>query len=101
MHKLPTKHPWLYKKITEEGYHTVRRSGHLWARLWTDLVTEQVLMRSLKTRGGLTRGRGMTESVRQQWVYGMHACVAIHEALISLTGKHHSASHQHAEFGTA
>ena len=66
MRKLPTKHPWLYKNFIEGGYHTVRRSERLWAGLWTDLVIEQVLMRFLKSRGGLTRGRGMTESVRQQ-----------------------------------
>ena len=28
----------------------------------------------------------MTESVRQQWVYRMHACAAIHGAITSLTG---------------
>ena len=57
-------------------------------------------MRSLKSRGGLIWGRGMMESVKQQWVYGMHVCAAIHEAMISLTGKHHGTNHQHVEFGT-
>ena len=78
-----------------EGYHTVRRSERLWAGLWTDIMNEQVLMMSLKSRGGLTRDRGMTESVRQQWVYSMHACAAIHDAMTTLTGKHHNTSHQH------
>ena len=100
MRKLPSTHPWLHQKFVE-GYHTVRRSDRLWAGLWTDIVIEQVLMRSLKSRGGLTRGRGMTESVRQQWVYIMHACAAIHDAMTSLTGKHHTTSHQHVEFGEA
>ena len=59
------------------------------------IVIEQVLMRSLKSHGGLTRGRGMAESVRQQWVYSMHACAAIHDAMTSLTGKHHTTSHRH------
>ena len=49
MLKLPPKHPWLYKKFTEEEYHTVHRSECLWAGLWTDMVIEQVLMRSLKS----------------------------------------------------
>ena len=48
----------------EAGVHVVRRSNPLRAGLSTDLVIEQVLMRSLKTRGGLTRGRGMTERQR-------------------------------------
>ena len=94
MRKLPSTHPWLHQKFVE-GYHTVRRSEILWAGLWTDIVIEQVLMRSLKSHGGRTRGSGMTESVRQQWVYSMHACAAIHDAMTSLTVKHHTTSHQH------
>ena len=73
MRKLPSTHPWLHQKFVE-WYHTVRRSERLWAGLWTDIVIEQVLMRSLKSRGGLTRGRGITESVRQQ---GCTACTLV------------------------
>ena len=64
MRKLLSTHPWLHQKFVQL-YHTVRRSERLWAGLWTHIVIEQVLMRSLKSPGGLTRGRGMTESVRQ------------------------------------
>ena len=85
MRKLPSTHPWLHHTFVE-GYHTVRMSERLWAGLWTDIVIEQVLMRSLKSRGSHTRGRGMTESVRQPWVYSMHGCAAIHDAMTSLTG---------------
>ncbi|MES9882369.1 MAG: hypothetical protein ABW185_15970 [Sedimenticola sp.] len=101
MRELPQSHTWLYNRFSEEGYHTVRRSDRLWAGLWTDLVIEQVMMRSLKSRGGLTRGRGMTESVRQQWVYSLHACAAVHDAMSSLTGKQHTTSEQHVDFGKA
>ena len=69
--------------------------------VWTDLIIEQVLMRSLKSSGGLTRGRGMTESVRHQWVYTMHACAAIHGAMSTLTGKQHQRSEQHVYMGRA
>ena len=100
MRKLPSTHPWLHQKFVE-GYHIVRRSERLWAGLWTYIVIEQVLMRSLKRRGGLTIGRCMTESVRRQWVYIMYACAAILDATASLTGKHHTTSHQHVEFGEA
>lgn len=41
--------------------HVVRKSDRYWASLSTDLVIEQVLMRSLKNTGGLTRGSGLTE----------------------------------------
>ncbi len=72
-----------------EEYHTVRRSERQWAGLWTDIVIEQIQIRSLKSGGGLTRGRGMIESVRQQWLYSTQACAAIHDAMTSLAGKHH------------
>ena len=53
------------------------------------VVIEQVQIRSLKSGGGLTRGRGMIEIVRQQWLYSTQACAAIHDAMTSLAGKHH------------
>ncbi|MCG8032822.1 MAG: hypothetical protein JAZ03_11695, partial [Candidatus Thiodiazotropha taylori] len=61
MQALPETHPELYDKFTQ-GFHVVRRSDRYWAGLSTDLIIEQVLMRSVKTSGGLTRGRGMTET---------------------------------------
>ena len=76
------------RKLVEE-YHTVRRSEMQWAVLWTDIVIEQVQIRSLKSGGDLTRGRGMIESVWQQWLYSTQACAAIHDAMTSLAGKHH------------
>ena len=81
MRELPTDHPWLYRCFTEQGFHTVRRSNRVWAGLWTDLVIEQVMMRSIKSRGGLTRGRGVTKTVRLQWIYSMHKCAAVHDAI--------------------
>jgi len=58
---LPEKHPWLHEKFNDGGYHTVRRSDRYWAGLSTDLAIEQVMMKAVKSRGGLTHGRGMTE----------------------------------------
>ena len=74
MLELPNEYPWLYQCFIDQGFHTVRRSSRYWAGLWTDLVIEQVMMRSIKSRGGLTRGRGITESVGLQWIYSMHKC---------------------------
>ena len=73
MLQLETEYPWVYSNFSNHGHHTVRRSDRYWAGLWTDLIIEQVLMRSLKSRGGLTRGCGVTESVRLLWVMSMHA----------------------------
>ena len=44
--------------------YSVRRSDRYWSGLSFDLLIEQVLMRSIKSVGGLTRERGMSESQR-------------------------------------
>lgn len=99
MLELPKEHPWLYKCFQENGCHVVRRTSRFWAGLWTDLTIEQVMMRSVKSRGGLTRGRGVTETVLLQWIYSMHKCAAVHEAMTSLTNAKHKTSEQHSELG--
>ena len=55
---LPKEHLYVYQSFLD-GLQVTRRSDRQWAGLSTDLIIEQVLMRSLKTSGGLTRGRGM------------------------------------------
>ena len=81
--------------------HTVRRSSRFWAELWTDLTIEQVMMRSIKSRGGLTRGRGVTESVRTLWINTAHRCSTIHKAVTDLTGLKHRTSEQHVEMSSS
>ena len=38
-------------------------------------------MQSLKSRGGLTTGRGVTESVLLTWLMSRHRCSEVHESL--------------------
>ena len=71
------------------------------AGLRTDLVIEQVMMRSIKSRGGLTRGRGFTDSVRLMWVHSAHVCREVHKAMSILTGLQLQTSEQHIELGTS
>ncbi len=78
MSKLKDEHPDVYQRF-EEGFHVVRRSDRLWAGLSVDLTIEQVLMRSMKTSGGLTRGRGMTEQQRLIWLLSMPACAEVNQ----------------------
>ena len=99
MMELETDYPWVHKNFTENGYHTIRRSNKFWAGLWSDLIIEQVMIRSLKSRGGITRGRGVTESVRVLWTNTAHRCGAIHEPMTNLTGKKRKSSEQHLELG--
>ena len=61
---LKKRHPWVYERFRGGGLHTVRRSDKYWAGIWADLTIEQVMMRAIKTKGGLTRGRGASETTR-------------------------------------
>jgi hypothetical protein len=99
MQQLPETNPWLYEQFIKNGHHTVRRSNRHWAGLSTDLVIEQVMMRSIKSRGGLTRGRGFTETVRLMWILTMHKCGEVFESISSFTGLAHITSEQHVEMG--
>jgi hypothetical protein len=99
MLELPDTNSWLFDQFSANGFHTVRRSDRKWAGLWTDLVIEQVMMRTIKGRGGLTHGRGMTESVRLMWIHSMHRCATVHQAMTCLTGLETTSSEQHVEMG--
>ena len=43
----------------------------------------------------------MTETIRLQWIYSMHECAGIHNALTTLTGLQHKTSEQHIELGAS
>ena len=58
-------------------------------------------MRSVKTHGGLTRGKGMTETQRLVWVLSMPACANINEAMQKLSGVSYETSDQHKDISTA
>ena len=96
MLKLKMEHPQIYQRF-EEGYHVVRRSDRLWAGLSVDLIIEQVLMRSMKTGGGLTRGRGMTEQQRVTWLLAMPACAEVNNAMQEVTGVNFATGEQNKD----
>lgn len=97
---LSQTHPWLYEHLSAKSLHAVRRTERTWAGLSTDLVIEQVMMRSVKSRGGLTQGRGMTDSVRLLWVKSMHRCATDYASLSSLADLDYTSSTvKHAESG--
>ena len=100
MSKLKNDHPDTYQQF-QEGLHVVRRSDRQWAGLSTDLVIEQVLMRSIKTSGGLTRGRGMTEQQRLMWVLSMPVCAEVNKAMQELTGVNFNTSEQNKDMTKA
>ena len=63
------------------------------------MVIEQVMMRSIKSRGGLTRGQGFTETVQLMWILSMHKCGEVFDSISSFTGLAHITSEQHVEMG--
>ena len=69
----------------DQGLHVVARSDRFWAGLSPDLVIEQVLMKGMKTSGGLTRGRGMTETQRLVWLMANSVCAEVNNAMQQLS----------------
>ena len=54
-------------------------------------------MKSLKTTGGLTRGKGFSETQRLLWVLSTPVCVEINSSMQQLTNVNYSTSEQHKE----
>ena len=96
MIKLPVTHPFVYGKFLG-GFHVLRRSNRFWAGLSTDLVIEQVLMRCMKTAGGLTRGRGFTDIQRAVWLLSTPSSSEIYLAMKKFTCTIYQTSEQHKE----
>lgn len=98
MLNLTTKHPDILQHFVEKGYFSINRSGSPWAAVWSDLVIEQTLMRSLKSSGGLTRGRGISDSVLSKWICGSSAASAICSSVEDFSGVVFSSGEQHVDF---
>ena len=101
MLELSSKHPEIHEQFVSFGHHVIRRTDKYWSGIWSDLVIEQVLMRSIKSVGGLTRGRGFAQSTRDQWTLTAHHTGAIHEGMTQLTNVHNGNSDQHMELSEA
>ena len=68
------------------GNHVVRRTEKPFVGISADLNKEQVLMRSIRSSGGLTRGTGVGEDERLIWLICLPACAEIHKAMQDVTG---------------
>lgn len=97
MKELEATHPDVHEAFLS-GHHVVRRTNEYWRGLSTDLTIEQTLMKSIKSTGGLTRGRGMDETQRALWVMSMPVCAEMNEALTVLTDDI-SSTNDHKELG--
>ena len=75
-------HPAVYTKFMD-GLFVVRRC---WAGLFSNLYLEQVMMRSVKSVGWLTRVRGFKDSSSLAWLLSMPAGGDVHRAIQDVTG---------------
>jgi len=99
MSDLLATHPSLYQQFVL-GNHVARHSNKLWTGLPTDLMIEQYLMRALKSKGGLTHGRGINESVWTTWISSVHKSASIQSVIAKLAGLEYCHDEmQHPEWG--
>ena len=89
--------PTEFKQFTSNGFFTVRRSERFWSGTWTDMIIEQCLMRSMKSIGGLTHGRGITENTLMRWVTCAPVSVEVCLAFQKISGISSYTSEQHVE----
>lgn len=69
MHMNTAKHATVKSMFKVHKLHTIRYSTAKWSGIWTDLSIEQTLMKSIKSRGGLTGGRLRNQKTAQKlWV---------------------------------
>ena len=54
-------------------------------------------MRAVKSVGGETRGRGFSQSTRDQWSLTAHQTASLHESLTELTGSRNVNSEKHTD----
>ena len=89
-------HPDVFDNFST-GRHAIRRTDRFFGGLSYDLIIEQVLMRSLKSNGGLTRGTGMGEHERLVWLLGLPACAEVNAAMQNTTDVSLATSEQHSQ----
>ena len=77
MSELKDAHPDIHQQF-ESSHHVVRRSNRHWAGLSTDLVIEQVLMRSMTTPM-IQKKFGTTMERRIHFIMGIHHCVTLQQ----------------------
>ena len=63
----------------------------------SDQTIEEDLMRLFKSPGGMTHGRGISDSALTKWIHGFTYCITMCEAIESFANIHTSSSEQHKD----
>lgn len=71
-----------FKRFTEEGHFTVRRTDKFRSGTWSDMIIEQTVIKSMKSQGGLTNGRGVEDSVTNEWVLSMPSLFEVDQSVL-------------------
>ena len=82
-------------------YFTVCRTEKYFSGVWSDMIVEQTLMRSIHSVGGLSHGRGMKDHVWNQWILSMPSSAEICNQLEDYTNVFDASSYQHVDWSTA
>lgn len=95
MQQLEQLNPEVQRLFMECGYFTICRSDKLWSGVWSDMPIEQVLMRVVKTSGGLIGRRGISDSTLAPLVKALPSTVALcNNSLENFAGTVHERSVQ-------
>ena len=93
--------PEEFSLFTSGGYFSVRRTDKPFSGTWSDMIIEQSLMRSMKVTSGITHGRGISESVRSQWILGSRTSSLICSQLEEYCGTRSTTNEQHVDWRDA
>ena len=86
-----------YQLFTDKGYFTIRRLDSFWGGNFSDQTMEHFLMRTLKTSGEMTHGRGITDSTLTKWVHALPRRAPVCDALVQFTVVYTGSSEQHRD----
>lgn len=86
-----------FRNFVTNSFFTIRRAHKFWSGIWSDMTIEQTLMRLMKSKGGLTSGRGMTDSTITRWTLGMPTMNRVSQALEDFIGVSSATTEQHID----
>jgi len=90
----------VFQKFTK-NFFSIKRSNKYFSGTWSDMIIEQSLMKSSKSKGGFTRGRSTNESVLNKWVNGLLTASNISEGLEHFCGLYFHSGEQHVDASDA
>ena len=86
-----------YERFFEEGRAVIRRIEAEWGSNEAEKVIEQDFMRLIKSKGCLTRGRGISNTTMQQFTSALPITVPMCKSLEEFCNVHTSSSEQHKD----